>query len=82
MKKTFLLNLFCLFIFTQFVVSAQSVMEYEIVPFDYTDEDMREQLCYMVDKGQKSPTQFLRRAAHYWVLLNLFAFDKVGDKLV
>lgn len=39
-----------MFTFTQFVVSAQSVVEYEIVPFDYTDEDMRELLCYMVDK--------------------------------
>ena len=53
MKKSIVLSLFFLLNITSLIFTSQNALQYEIVPFDYADDDMREQLCDMVDKDQE-----------------------------
>ncbi len=38
--------------FTCLILPSYKTLEYEIVPFDYTDVDMKQQLCEMVDQDE------------------------------
>ncbi|MBP6869272.1 GNAT family N-acetyltransferase [Candidatus Babeliales bacterium] len=48
MKKSIILNLLFLLSVPQFMLSSETVLQYEIVPFDYAADDMRQQICDMV----------------------------------
>ena len=52
MKKSIKLTLFLLISTSLSIFASQAVLQYEIVPFDYADEDMKEQICAMVRDDQ------------------------------
>jgi len=53
MNKFIILNLLFLLSVPQFMLSSQTVLQYEIVPFDYVDDDMRQQIYDMVSGDEE-----------------------------
>jgi len=53
MTRKLILSFIFFLSFSGLIFGSQAALEYEIVPFDYADAAMKEQLCEMVDEDQQ-----------------------------
>ena len=63
-----------LLIITTSLFASQNALQFKVVPFDYSDEDMKEQLCVMIRDDKEMAHWMKKQVVKYIMILLHFDF--------